>query len=236
MTVVKILSSAIFWQDVQISLLRVIIALLISFFTGVLVAYLIDILNQKRFHYKNIKKNKVKSAKNNYLQDLVLSLVSKSLLGICRFIRQISAFAWLPLIIMFWGIGENALMLTMLISMTFPAILICRDVYAKLSKDVLEEAYCSGSVGLSHFSHIVIPLSIPGFIACIRTLWSIGWHTIIAAEMLGVSDGIGFRLLDFRFLYRYNEMFVYIFFIGILGWLVDHVLEYYEHKIHKLYY
>lgn len=195
------------WRDFEISLIRVITSMLVSFVSGSIIAYLL-------YHYK---------------------IMNQVFSGSFCFIKQVSPFAWLPLIIIFWGIGELAVFMTMLISMIFPAIIFCRDVYQKLPKSILDEAFSAGSEGIYHLTHILIPLSIPGFIACLRLLWSIGWHTIIAAEMLGVSDGIGFRLLDFRFLYRYNEMLIYIFLIGSLGFLVDGLLQYFEHKLHHEY-
>ena len=224
-----------FFADAQISVLRVIISLFISLTIGIIMGYFIDILCRKKLNYDNLR-SMTNGLNIHFFYSFSLSFMGGFISGICRFVRQISPFAWLPLIIMLYGIGEKAVFITLLISMTFSAVLICRGVYARIQKSILEEAYCSGSSGFSHYLHVVLPLSLPGFLGCFRSLWAIGWQTVIAAEMLGVSSGLGFRLLDFRFLYKYKEMLIYILFIGILGWIVDHVIEYYEHLLYHKYF
>jgi len=52
----------------------------------------------------------------------------------------------------------------------------------------------------------------------------VGWTALIAAEMLGVKSGLGYRLLDFRYLLRYREMLAYIALIGGIGLLADYLL------------
>jgi NitT/TauT family transport system permease protein len=52
-------------------------------------------------------------------------------------------------------------------------------------------------------------------------MWAVGWSTVIAAEMLGVSSGLGFRLLDFRYLLAYPQMLFYMLVIGLIGVVSD---------------
>ncbi len=142
-----------------------------------------------------------------------------------NFVKQISPFAWLPLAIMICGLGEGAIGLVLGISMLLPSILLTIDLLNSLSREVIEEAKLAGAHGWSLIWHIELPLAGVGLINQYRLLWSIGWNTVIAAEMLGVSKGLGFRLLDYRYLLAYKEMLIYICIIGLIGIISDSIFR-----------
>ncbi len=138
-----------------------------------------------------------------------------------NFVKQISPFAWMPLAIIICGLGESSIAFVLIISMLLPSILMTVDLLKSLSKEVIEEAKLAGAHGWDLIWHIELPLATTALINQYRFLWSIGWNTVIAAEMLGVSKGLGFRLLDYRYLLAYKEMLVYIFVIGFIGIISD---------------
>ncbi len=142
-----------------------------------------------------------------------------------NFMRHISPFCWLPMIIIMAGIGELAVGITLLISLTFHGVIVTIELLRNLPKTVLEQARLDGINGWNMLLHIELPLSLSGFIDIYRVLWGVGWSAVIAAEMLGVRSGMGYRLLDFRYLLRYKEMLVYIAFIGAIGICMDVVLK-----------
>ncbi|MDD4309646.1 MAG: ABC transporter permease subunit [Candidatus Cloacimonetes bacterium] len=155
------------------------------------------------------------------------------LLPVVNFMRHISPFCWLPLIILMVGIGEIAVGITLLISLVFHAVIISLEQLHSLPKTVLEQAKLDGAIGWNLFTHIELPLCIIGFIDIFRVLWGVGWSAVIAAEMLGVSSGMGYRLLDFRYLLRYREMLTYIGVIGIVGITLDYLLKSIKWSIEK---
>ncbi len=142
-----------------------------------------------------------------------------------NFIKQISPFAWMPVSIMLFGLGEYSIAMVMLISMLLPGILLSLDMFRTLPKEIIEEAHSAGAHGASLIWHIELPLCASALIHQYRFLWTIGWNTVIAAEMLGVSQGLGFRLLDYRYLLAYKEMMIYILIIGLVGIISDYWLR-----------
>lgn len=138
--------------------------------------------------------------------------------------RHISPFCWLPLIIVIAGIGEVSVGLILVLAMVFNAALQTREVLRGISRDVIGQAKLDGADGFGLLYHIELPYSASGLVDILRVLFSVGWTTVIAAEMLGVSSGMGYRLLDFRYLLRYREMLVYIGIIGLVGIIMDHLL------------
>jgi NitT/TauT family transport system permease protein len=154
-------------------------------------------------------------------------------LPIINFIRQISPFAWLPFAIIWFGIGELSLTFIMLITLLFPAILGSFQQFSSLKKTLLEEADVLGANHWQKFWHIQLPLALPGLLNLFRILWGLGWSVIIAAEMLGVDNGMGFRMLDFRYLLKYPQMLSYFIVLGIIGITTDIVIQNLSRKIRK---
>lgn len=191
------MSFSLLCSDALISLFRVLIWTLISYITGISIGIILR--------------------KHKALYCVLIHPIN--------FIKQISPFAWMPLAIIIFGISELSVGFVLLISMLLPSILLTIDLLICLPKDIIEEAKSAGAYGFNLVWQIEIPLARIGLINQFRFLWSIGWNTLIAAEMLGVSRGLGFRLLDFRYLLAYREMLVYIIIIGIIGVVTDHLLN-----------
>ncbi|MBM4402916.1 MAG: ABC transporter permease subunit [Candidatus Cloacimonetes bacterium] len=147
-------------------------------------------------------------------------------LPLVNFIRHISPFCWLPLIILIAGIGEISVGITLLISMAFHCVIITIEMLRAIPKEIIEQARLDGTSGWTMLRYIELPVSKTGIIDIFRVLWGVGWSAVIAAEMLGVSSGMGYRLLDFRYLLRYREMLLYIIIIGSIGVGTDHFLRY----------
>ncbi len=148
-------------------------------------------------------------------------------LPLINFMRQISPFVWLPFAIILFGLGEIPVGTIMIVAMLFPAIVMTYETLLALPRDVCEEAIVDGASSFQLLLYIQLPLAMTSLINIYRIIHSVGWSTVIAAEMLGVSKGLGFRLLDFRYLLSYKPMFVYILVIGFIGIAGDKLL----HKI-----
>ncbi len=147
------------------------------------------------------------------------------LLPVVNFMRHISPFCWLPLIILVAGIGELSVGITLFLALVFNAILMSMELLNSLPKAVVEQAGLDGATAWQRFVHIELPLCYGAVIDLFRVLWGVGWSVVVAAEMLGVSSGMGYRLLDFRYLLRYHEMIVYILIIGVIGVGTDLLLK-----------
>jgi len=98
-------------------------------------------------------------------------------------------------------------------------------ILSNIPREYLEEAQVLGASKLQIFLKIEIPLSLTDFLNTFRIIWGLGWTTIIAVEMLGVNSGLGFRLLDFRYLMNYSAMIIYIIIMGSIGILIDYLLR-----------
>lgn len=150
--------------------------------------------------------------------------LNRSLLPIVNFFRHISPFCWLPMIILVAGIGEWPVGIVLLFSMLFNAIIISTGIFQGMQRDILDTAALDGASRRMILRYIQLPLALPELVNLYRVLWSVAWTAIIAAEMLGVQSGLGYRLLDFRYLLQYKEMIQYIAVIGGIGIAADYLL------------
>ena len=141
-----------------------------------------------------------------------------------NFIRHISPYAWLPLAIIWFGLGETPAAAILLTAIFFPAVIMTTEIYEQVQKEYKEEARINGASAMQLFLLVELPLLKVEFINLFRILWGLGWTTVIAVEMLGVKQGLGFRLLDFRYLLQYENMVIYLIVMGSSGILIDHLL------------
>lgn len=145
-------------------------------------------------------------------------------LPVVNFIRNISPFAWFPFAIIWFGLGERPVIFILAVTLYFPALVSVTETFAEIGKEYLDEAKVCGANTWQLFYHIEFPLIVVPLINLLRIIWGLGWTIVIAAEMLGTATGLGFRLLDFRYLLFYEEMIVYLVLMGFIGVLIDHLL------------
>ncbi len=191
------ISIVLLLTDCLISFVRVLIPVIAALITGVLSGYMI-------FSRVSIK---------------------KIFMPVINFFRQISPFAWLPFSIIWFGLGEYPIFFVLFITLLFPIIIAAEEIFSRITQEIREEAEVAGASRFFLFSHIYLPLSIPSLINLFRIMWSLGWTSIIAAEMLGVSQGLGFRLLEFRYLIQHDKMFFYLLILGLIGVSSDFLIR-----------
>ncbi len=151
--------------------------------------------------------------------------IRRMLMPSINFIRHISPYVWLPFAIIWFGIGEPPLYSVMVIALVFTGILMVYEMFVTVPPEYIDEAMICGANQLDVFWHVELPILRANLVNLFRILWGVGWTAVIAAEMLGVQDGIGFRLLDYRFILAYPQMVRCVILIGLVGVVVDGLLE-----------
>jgi NitT/TauT family transport system permease protein len=153
------------------------------------------------------------------------SLIKKLSLPFINFVRHISPFAWLPFAIIWFGLGEYPIFFILMVTLFFPVVIASEEIYSRISNELREEAEVAGATKTQLLSRIYFPLTLPSLINLFRIMWSLGWTTLIAAEMLGVNRGLGFRLLEYRYLIQHDKMFLYLIILGFIGITSDFMLR-----------
>ncbi|MDO4764891.1 MAG: ABC transporter permease [Eubacteriales bacterium] len=117
---------------------------------------------------------------------------ARALLGsIFEVIRPIPPIAWIPLIIMWFGIGEGAKVIIVFIGTFVPLVINTSTGIRMVDPINLQVGKIFGGNNYQILTEIVVPTALPSIFAGIRTSVSSGWTTVLAAEMLGATAGLG---------------------------------------------
>jgi len=136
--------------------------------------------------------------------------------------RPISPLAWIPMAILWFGIGESGKIFVVFIGTFFP-ILLSTVVGAKGVDPVLLHAGrifgCTTRTAL--FRRVVVPAALPSIVVGLRVAFGTGWAAIIAAELVAAHSGLGYLIANGMDILRADQVLVGMITIGLLGFLFD---------------
>jgi sulfonate transport system permease protein len=170
-----------------------------------------------------------------YLIAAVLGVTIGTLIGVSRIfdevlsptlhaIRAIPMMAWLPLIILWCGIGESSKIVIIVLSAFFPIMINTIGGITDTPQQYIEVARLGKMSPLRTFGKVYLPSAIPQIFVGLRLGLSISWIALVAAELLAANSGIGFRIADARIKIRPEVIFMGIIVIGIVGIIMDKIL------------
>lgn len=137
---------------------------------------------------------------------------------------QIPTLAWIPLLMLWLGIGE-ALKLTILVkAVAVPVALYISTGIREIPPKLSEMGYVLRLPARVYFCRVVLPALLPYLMTGIRLAFSQGWVSLIAVELLASSEGLGYLLVESRQLFMLDQVYICVIVIGILGYLAEKFL------------
>ncbi|HXF68515.1 MAG TPA: ABC transporter permease [Thermoflexus sp.] len=136
-------------------------------------------------------------------------------------LRTVSPLSWMPLAIILIGIGDSAVIFLIAISAIWPILFNTATGVRRLEPGWMLMARSVGARGLQIIGHVVLPAILPQIIGGIRLAVGLAWIVLVPAEMLGVTSGLGYFLLDTRDRLAYSELVATILAIGLIGLALD---------------
>lgn len=132
-------------------------------------------------------------------------------------VRPVAALTIFPLIILVFGLGLSGKVFIIFWT-AWPACLL-NTVHAlrSVDREVLEAGSLDGAGRVSLLRYVSLPLAVPTILTGLRIGLSGGWISLVAAEMLGASSGLGWAVLNYSNSFHYPEMFASILTIAFLG-------------------
>ena len=139
-------------------------------------------------------------------------------------LRPIPVTAWLPLSMIFFGLGPKAAIFLVFLGAFYPILL--NTIFGVRSVDprLFEAAAMLGCSGGAMFRQIVLPASMPAIFNGLRLGHGFAWILIVVGEMTGVPTGLGSVIMDGRTLSRTDLAIVGMIVIGVLGFLTDRMI------------
>lgn len=141
------------------------------------------------------------------------------------FIRYMPVPAFIPLIMLYVGIGEAAKVLVIFIGTVVQMVIMVADVTKQASADLLKAALTLGAKPDEVFTKVIWRASLPGLFDVLRVNLGWAWTYLVVAELVAANEGLGFRILKAQRFLKTDIIFLYIFLIGLLGIAFDLFLK-----------
>jgi NitT/TauT family transport system permease protein len=145
---------------------------------------------------------------------------------IFQILRPISPIAWIPLAILWFGVGNASPIYLIFISSVFPMIVQTTSGVHTIEKRYLRAAENFGVSRRAFFGQVVIPAVLPQIIVGMRIGLGVAWLVVVAAEMIALRSGLGYLIIDSRNAgNRYDLVIAGMIIIGLIGLLLDGIMR-----------
>lgn len=202
-TFISLVSSGILFKHIGQSLIRILLGFFITLILGIPLGILFGVNKKIYVYFKPI----------------------------LEFIRHTPPLALVPMLILWFGIGEKSKIIIIVLASFFPVFLNTIKGVEGCDKKLIEVGKVFNLTKRQIFFKIVIPSALPNILVGMKLGIGYSWRAIIGAEMVAASSGLGYLILDGQQLSRSDVVVVGILSIGILGSLMDYIFSILVKKI-----
>ena len=136
-------------------------------------------------------------------------------------IRYMPVAAFIPLVILWVGIGESSKVLIIFLGVVFVNIMMIADAVKFVPFDMLNSAYTLGATRAQVVRKVILPAIGPSIVDTLRVNVSGAWNYLVVAELIASSEGLGFRIMRAQRFLQTEDIFVCILIIGLIGIALD---------------
>lgn len=197
-TAVELLLSGSFLLDLEASMLRVLVAFGLSAAISLPLSYLAG----------------------------TSRLVERAVMPLVGFFRYTPVAAFIPLCILWIGIGEAEKVAVIFIGTFFQLVVMLTDAVRALPRDYTQVARTLGASRFQLLRDITLPASASSAYDALRVGFGWAWSYVVLAELVAASTGVGYRLVEAQRYMRTTEVFAGILLVGLVGLLLDLALGY----------
>ena len=150
---------------------------------------------------------------------------------IIQILKPIPPIAWIPLAILWFGIGQESKIFIIFIGAVFPVFLNTVDGVKTIDKKYFELAKVYEIPKSELIKNIIIPGALPSIMTGIRLGVGNAWVSVVAAEMIGATKGVGYMLSNGRSLSRPDIVILGMLLVGVFGKIMDDILRLLRKKV-----
>jgi ABC-type nitrate/sulfonate/bicarbonate transport system permease component len=143
---------------------------------------------------------------------------------VIRSLYPIPGIAWIPLAILWFGLGNTAVIFVVFIAEFFPLYFNTEAGARNINPILVDAARCFGATRLTLLRRVILPASIPYIITGMRIALGGAWRMIVAGEMLASQTGIGSVLMESRYQFRANDLMMAMIVISIVGFATERLI------------
>ncbi len=202
-TFLSLVKSGMLWKNLTISLIRVLKGYLIAASLGIVLGILIGLFRHL-----------------NRLTDLLIQII-----------KPIPPIAWIPLVILWFGIGEEGKVFLIFLGGFFTILINVVDGIRQTDRKLIEVSRSMETPFLKHVFLLVIPHSAPNIFTGLRVGLSSCWMCVVAAELVSSTTGLGYMIMNARQFGQTDVVIVGMLTIGVLGKVMDSLLKVVEKAV-----
>jgi len=144
---------------------------------------------------------------------------------IIQFLRPISPLAWIPLAMLWFGIGDPPAVFLIFLASFFPMVVSTTIAVQNINPTYFQVAANFKFSRREILTRLIVPAIIPEVVTALRLTVTIAWLVVVAAEMIAVQSGLGYLILDARNALRMDHVMNGMIVIGLIGLLLDHIMK-----------
>lgn len=148
-----------------------------------------------------------------------------------EFYRPIPPLAYLPLMIIWFGIGETSKVMLIFLSVLAPVALGARSGVKSAAIEQIHAAYSFGATRWQVMRHVILPSALPEILTAMRIGIGFGWTTLVAAEMVAATEGLGYMVLSASQFLQTSTVIMGIVVIAAIAYCFDLLMRIIERKV-----
>lgn len=149
------------------------------------------------------------------------SKIEAFVLPLTEFFRYLPVPAFVPLIMVWVGIGENAKVTVILLGILFQLIPMVADNVKSVPSNLINAAYTLGGKSSTVIFKVIIPAMLPKLMESLRMIMGWAWTYLVVAELVAANSGLGYNILKAQRFLDTSSIFMGISVIGLLGLITD---------------
>ena len=144
---------------------------------------------------------------------------------VINFFRALPPIALIPLVIVYFGIGEAAKTAILFYASFFAAVIVMYEGIAQISPIFVRVARTLGASDSEIFTRVIIPLAVPHILTAVRVALGVAWATLVASELIAAQQGLGALIQNASSFFQLDIIYVGIICIGFIALAMDLVLR-----------
>lgn len=154
------------------------------------------------------------------------SLLMRALINpVIHFLRPISPLAWIPLAMLWFGIGDPPAVFLIFLASFFPLVVSTAIAVNNIHPTFFQVAANFKFSRREMLTRLILPAIIPEVVTALRLTVTIAWLVVVAAEMIAVQSGLGYLILDSRNALRMDYVMDGMIVIGLIGLFLDYIMK-----------
>lgn len=142
-----------------------------------------------------------------------------------NFFRALPPIALIPLVIVYFGVGELAKLVILVYASFFSGVIVMYEGVSQITPLYVRVAKTLGAGELEIFRKVIIPLTVPHILTALRVALGVAWATLVASELIAAQSGLGAMIQNASTYFLLNIIYVGIICIGCIALIMDIILR-----------